>query len=124
MSVAFIGLGRFDEAVVAAKKAVRQNQLYSFAYRCLASALAHLGREAEAREAVASLLELEPDFRISEWIARGDGLRLQIVYRRPPQSRTSRVTRRPVSRHQRFDRVGRDRDFRFGHDTTPNEHNG
>ncbi len=34
------------------------------------------------------------------------------LYRRPPQSRTSRVTRRPVSRHQRFDRVGRDRDFR------------
>ena len=60
MSVAFIGLGRFDEAVSAAKKAVRQNPLYPFTYRCLASALAHLGREAEAREAVAGLLELEP----------------------------------------------------------------
>jgi adenylate cyclase len=80
MSVGFIGLGRFDEAVSAAKKAVRQNPLFPFTYRCLASALAHLGREAEAREAVADLLELEPDFRISERVARGDvlGLRLYI----------------------------------------------
>jgi TolB-like protein len=79
-SVAFIGLGRFDEAVSAAKKAVRQNPLFPFTYRCLASALAHLGRKAEAGEAVAGLLELEPDFRISERVARGDvlGLRLYI----------------------------------------------
>ena len=71
MGVAFIGLGRFDEAVAAAKKALRQNQTFATAYRCLAAALAHLGREAEAREAVARLLELEPNFRISEWVARG-----------------------------------------------------
>jgi TolB-like protein len=76
-SVAFIGLGRFDEAVSAARKAARQNPLFPFTYRCLASALAHLGREAEAREAVAGLLELEPDFRISERVARGDVLGLQ-----------------------------------------------
>jgi len=37
------------------------------------------------------------------------------LYRRPPQSRASRVTRRPVSRHQRFARVGCDRDFRCWH---------
>jgi adenylate cyclase len=83
MSVAFICLRRFDEAISVAKKAVRQNPLYPFAYRCLASALAHLGHEAEARVAVASLLELEPDFRISERVTYGvsrlqlyiDGLR-------------------------------------------------
>jgi TolB-like protein/tetratricopeptide (TPR) repeat protein len=69
MSAAFIGLGRFDEAVAAAKKAVRQNPLYPVTYRCLAIALAHLGRDAEAREAAAGLLELEPSFRISEWTA-------------------------------------------------------
>jgi adenylate cyclase len=69
MGVAFIGLGRFDEAVAAAKKAVRQNRRYSVTHRCLASALAHLGRETEAREAAAGLLELEPSFRISEWAA-------------------------------------------------------
>ena len=66
MSVAFIGLRRFDEAVSTAKKAVRQNPLFPFAYRGLASALAHLGREAEVKEAVAILFKLEPDFRISE----------------------------------------------------------
>jgi adenylate cyclase len=71
MGTAFIGLGRFDEAVAATKKALRENQAFSTAYRCLASALAHLGREAEAREAAAGLFELEPDFRISEWVARG-----------------------------------------------------
>jgi DNA-binding winged helix-turn-helix (wHTH) protein len=69
MGAAFIGLGRFDEAVVAAKKAIRQNPVYPVAYRCLAIALAHLRCEAEAREAAAGLLKLEPGFRISEWPA-------------------------------------------------------
>ena len=79
-SVSFICLGRFDEAVSAAKKALRQNPQFPFAYRCLASALAHLGREAEATEAVASLLELDPDFRISERVTLGSvsALRLYI----------------------------------------------
>ena len=42
---AFIELGRFDEAIVAGKKAQRQNPSYAGAYRCLASAFAHLGRD-------------------------------------------------------------------------------
>ena len=38
------------------------------------------GREAEANEAIARLLELQPNFRISEWVAR-DGLsRTQMMY--------------------------------------------
>ena len=78
MSVALIGLRRFDEAISVAKKAVRQNPLYPFAYRCLASALAHLGHEAEARVAVAGLLELEPDFRISERVTYWDLSRFQL----------------------------------------------
>jgi len=70
MSAAFIGLGRFDEAVAAARKAVRENQTFVIAYLCLAAALTHLGREAEARETVARLLEFKPDFHISKWMAR------------------------------------------------------
>jgi adenylate cyclase len=70
MGIAFIGLGRFDEAVAAAKKALSENPAFSTAYRCLASALAHLGREAEAKEAAARLLELEPNFHISDWWER------------------------------------------------------
>ncbi len=71
MGMAFIELRRFNEAIVAGKKAQRQNSSYSAAYRCLASAFAHLGRDAEAREAAARLLEVDPAFTISAWIARG-----------------------------------------------------
>ena len=71
MGVSFIELSRFDEAIAAGKKAQRQNPSYSPAYRCLASAFAHLGRDVEAREAAARLLETDPAFTISSWIARG-----------------------------------------------------
>ncbi|MFG3596503.1 tetratricopeptide repeat protein [Bradyrhizobium sp. RDI18] len=71
MGYALIGLRRFDEAIVAGKKAQRQHPSYVGAYRCLASAFAHLGRDAEAREAAARLLEVDPAFTISAFIARG-----------------------------------------------------
>ena len=71
MGFAFIELGRFDDAIVAGKKALRHNPSYSAVYRCLASAFAHLGRDAEARGAAARLLEIDPAFTISAWIARG-----------------------------------------------------
>jgi len=71
MGYALIELGRFDEAIVAGKKALRQNPFFSPTHRCLASAFAHLGRDAEAREAAARLLELDPTFTISGWLARG-----------------------------------------------------
>ena len=71
MAAAYIELRRFDEAIVAAKKAQRQTPPYPLVYRCLACAFAHLGREAEAREAAARLLDLDPAFTISAWIARG-----------------------------------------------------
>jgi adenylate cyclase len=66
-----IELRRFDEAIVAGKKGLRQNPSFSAAYRILTSAFAHLGRDVEAREAAARLLELDPTFTISGWIARG-----------------------------------------------------
>jgi TolB-like protein len=71
MGVALIELRRFDEAIVAGKKAQRQNPSLTGAYRCLASAFAHLGRDAEAREAAARVLETDPAFTISAMIARG-----------------------------------------------------
>ncbi|WP_249135400.1 tetratricopeptide repeat protein [Bradyrhizobium sp. AUGA SZCCT0222] len=67
---ALIELRRFDEAIIAAKKAQRVNPCYPGPYRCLASAFAHLGRDAEAREAAARMLEIDPAFTISAWIAR------------------------------------------------------
>jgi adenylate cyclase len=71
MAMAFIELRRFDEAIVAGKKALRQNPSFSAAHRCLASAFAHLARDAEAREAAAHVVEFDPAFTISAWIARG-----------------------------------------------------
>jgi adenylate cyclase len=70
MGFALIELRRFDEAISAGKKAQRHNPSYPGPYRCLASALAHLGRDAEAREAAARMLEIDPAFTISAWIAR------------------------------------------------------
>jgi adenylate cyclase len=67
---AFIELRRFDEAIVAGKKALRKKPSAG-ACRCLASAFAHLGRDAEAREAAARVLKFDPAFTISGWIARG-----------------------------------------------------
>jgi adenylate cyclase len=71
MGMAFVELRRFDEAIVAGRKAQRHNPSHPVAYRCLASAFAHLGRDAEARQAAALLLELDPAFTISGLIARG-----------------------------------------------------
>jgi adenylate cyclase len=79
IGAAFIELGRFDEAIAAGKKALRQSRSYSPAYRCLASAFAHLGRDAEAREAAARLLEVDPAFTISAWIARGGAAHAKLL---------------------------------------------
>ena len=68
---ALIELRRFDEAVAFFKRAIRQNSSDPLAFRGLASALAHLGRDAEAREAAARLLEIDPAFTISGWTSRG-----------------------------------------------------
>jgi adenylate cyclase len=70
MGMALIELRRFDEAIVAGKKAQRQNPSYPGAYLCLASAFAHLGRDADAREAVARLFEVDPTYNISVRIGR------------------------------------------------------
>jgi adenylate cyclase len=70
-AVAYIELGRFDEAIVAGRKAQRQSPSLVFSYYCLASAFAQLGRDAEAREAAARVLDVDPAFTISAFIARG-----------------------------------------------------
>jgi adenylate cyclase len=70
MAYALVELRRFDEAIVAGKKAQRQSPSFVGAYRCLACAFAHLGRDAEAREAAARVLEFDPATTISAWIAR------------------------------------------------------
>jgi TolB-like protein/Flp pilus assembly protein TadD len=78
MGFALIDLGRFDEAVAAARKALQENGTYGAAYRCLAAALTHLGQDAEARKTATRLIEIEPDFRISKLMARGQRSQLVI----------------------------------------------
>ena len=68
---ALIELRRFDEAIVVLKKALRQNPSYVATYQWLASAFAHLERDAEAHDAAARVLEIDPAFTISAYIARG-----------------------------------------------------
>ena len=70
LGVALIDLRRFEEAVTAATKALRKNKTFGLANRCLAAALAHLGRDAEAKRMVAQILEIEPGFRISDLLSR------------------------------------------------------
>jgi len=74
MGLAFIELGRFREAVVVARRALRQNQTYPATRRCLAASLAHLGYDAEAKEAVVQLLRLDPNFSLSQFVVRGGQL--------------------------------------------------
>jgi len=71
MAAAYIELRRFDEAIAAAKKTQRQNPFFLPAYLYLASAFTHLGRDAEAHKAAARVLEIDPAFTLSAWIARG-----------------------------------------------------
>jgi len=78
LQYAFAGIGyasielrRFDEAIAAGRKALRLHRYHSGALRVLASAFAHLGRDGEMREAAARLLEVDPAFTISSWMARG-----------------------------------------------------
>jgi TolB-like protein/Flp pilus assembly protein TadD len=79
IGAALIELGRFDEAIVVLKKALRQNPSYMPACRCLASAFAHLGRDAEAHDAAARALEIDPAFTVSAFIARGAGKNVKLL---------------------------------------------
>jgi hypothetical protein len=67
-----------DEAIVAGRKAQRHNPSLPVAYRCLASAFAHLGRDAEAREAAMRVLELDPAFTVFPLIAWGGQARAKL----------------------------------------------
>ena len=79
MGMALVELRRFDEAIIAGRKAQRHNPSHPFAYLCLASAFVHLGRDAEAREAAARLLEVNPAFTISGWSPWGGQSNAQLV---------------------------------------------
>ena len=81
-----IMIGRDEEAAIQAQKAVGLNPRFPhLRFCCVAAAQAYLGNVAEANEAAAALLKIEPSFRVSAWAHYGgqwqgqrflDGLRL------------------------------------------------
>ncbi|WP_170181864.1 winged helix-turn-helix domain-containing tetratricopeptide repeat protein [Phreatobacter stygius] len=67
MGVARLHLGHDDEAVEWLRRSAALNAQDQFTQLFLASALARIGREAEARAAVANLLQLAPGFSLSRF---------------------------------------------------------
>lgn len=65
LAIAHYANGTYDEAVKWGRMSATENPLYTANLRYLAPALAALGRLEEAREAAATLIRLEPDFRMS-----------------------------------------------------------
>ena len=70
LSVAYRMVGRFDEAVEQAKKAVERDPKNQFTYLVLASACILAGREAEARAAAAEVLKINPTFSVEKFARR------------------------------------------------------
>jgi TolB-like protein/tetratricopeptide (TPR) repeat protein len=69
LALAYFQLGRYEEAVKAAHKAVQFNPGHSISHMLLAAPLAKLRRLEEAKAAAARVMELQPAFRYSQQLA-------------------------------------------------------
>ena len=69
LSVANFHRGRYEEAATAGRKSVQSSPGFSIPHVALAASLAKLGRIEEARAAAARVLELQPVFRYSRFLA-------------------------------------------------------
>ena len=72
MFLAYFQAGRFEQAMSAARKAVRHNPGFSISHMFLAAALGKLGQIDEAKAAASRVLALQPGFSIAEWCAATD----------------------------------------------------
>ena len=61
---------RFEEAVLAARRALGLNSRYTVTLRILAASLAKLGQRAEAADVVRQILTIEPQLTLSKQRAR------------------------------------------------------
>jgi TolB-like protein/class 3 adenylate cyclase len=59
--------GSYDEAAKWGRLSMNENPTYTATHRFFAASLVAIGKEAEAREIVAAMLQLEPDFHISTY---------------------------------------------------------
>ncbi len=58
---------RFEEAVGFARRALRHNEILAPAHHIIAAVSAHLGRDAEAQQALRAALEINPDLTIGNF---------------------------------------------------------
>jgi adenylate cyclase len=70
LGVVYRMVGRFDEAVEQAKRAVERNPKDLVAYLALASGCILTGREREARAAAAEVLKMNPAFSVQQFARR------------------------------------------------------
>ena len=69
LALAKFHLGQDQEAAVDARKSVQSSPGFSIPYVALAAALSRLGRLEEAKTVAARVLELQPEFRYSRFLA-------------------------------------------------------
>jgi adenylate cyclase len=60
--------GDYEEAVTVGQRVIRANPNFVNSYKAVIIALGHLERIDEAKDYVAKLLELEPDFTVSQFV--------------------------------------------------------
>ncbi|MBX9945531.1 MAG: adenylate/guanylate cyclase domain-containing protein [Reyranella sp.] len=67
MGAAYLGLRQFEEAATCVKKSMSMHSETLFAHRMLAVALAHAGRQEEARDVMRKYLRAHPDMTIARY---------------------------------------------------------
>jgi tetratricopeptide (TPR) repeat protein len=70
LGFAYFNLGRYEDAIGWAERAVADEPRHSSSLRIAAAACALLGREEEAREWAGRLIDLEPNFTIEQFRSR------------------------------------------------------
>ena len=65
--IAHLVSGRYDQALAAAQRAVRESPNFASGYRVMVIALGYLGRIEEAKLAARRMLELTPEFTVSRY---------------------------------------------------------
>ncbi|MBX9945530.1 MAG: adenylate/guanylate cyclase domain-containing protein [Reyranella sp.] len=68
IGTAYLGLGQFEEAATCIKKSISTEPGALFQHRMLAVALAHAGRQEEAREVMRQYLRANPDMTIARYL--------------------------------------------------------
>lgn len=69
-ATAAVTAGKYDRAIELAKRSLKANRTHTSTYRALAIAQSLSGRMDDARDTVQGLLQLEPSFTVTQFLAR------------------------------------------------------